>query len=151
MIKMKRLFILVFTEGTTIMHSSPEKIKNYSSYIPVKNAVKKIKTWKEKGCEISYLTSRRLQREIKQVEEVLKKFNFPKGTLYYRKKGEEYRDVVERLRPDIFIDDDCESIGGNNIKEIINQKLNIKIVIVKEFGGIDYLPEEPRDLLNFSD
>jgi len=148
---MTKLFILVFTEGTTIMHSSPKKIKDYSSYIPVKNAVKKLKTWKEKGCKISYLTSRRLQSEIKQVEEVLKKFNFPKGTLYFSKKGEEYKDTVERLRPDIFIDDDCESIGGNNIKEVINPKLNIKIIIVKEFGGIDHLPDKPEKLLGLSD
>jgi hypothetical protein len=148
---MKKLLILVFTEGTTIMHSFPERIKDYSSYIPVKNAVKKIKTWKEKGCEISYLTSRRLQREIKQVEEVLKNFNFPKGTLYYRKREEEYKDVVERLGPDIFIDDDCESIGGNDIKKLVNPKLNIKVIIVKEFDGIDYLPEEPEDLLKYSD
>jgi hypothetical protein len=147
----KKLFILVFTEGTTIMHSSLEKIKDYSSYIPVKNAVKKIKTWKEKGCEISYLTSRRLRKEIKQVEDVLKKFNFPKGTLYYRKRGEEYKDVVEKLRPDIFIDDDCESIGGNDIKKLVNPKLNIKIIIVKEFEGIYHLPEEPENLLKYSD
>jgi len=146
---MKKLFIVIFTEGTTIMHSSPEKIKDYNSYIPVKNAVKKIKTWKEKGCEISYLTSRRLRNEIKQVEGVLKKFNFPKGTLYYRKKGEEYKNVVERLRPDIFIDDDCESIGGNDIKKLVNPKLNIKIVIIKEFGGIDFLPDEPKELLKY--
>jgi len=148
---MKKLLIIVFTEGTTIMHSSPKRIKDYSSYIPVKNAVKKIKTWKEKGCEISYLTSRRLKSEIKQVGEILKKFNFPKGTLHYRKMGEEYKDVVERLRPNIFIDDDCESIGGNDIKKLVNPKLNIKIIIVKEFGGIDHLPDGPKDLLNFSD
>jgi hypothetical protein len=148
---MKKLFILVFTEGTTTMHSSPAKIKDYSSYIPVKNAVKKLKTWKEKGCEISYLTSRILQSEIKQVEEVLKKFNFPNGTLYHRKKEEEYKDVVERLRPDIFIDDDCESIGGNDIKKLVNPKLNIKIIIVKEFSGIDHLPDKPEKLLGLSD
>ena len=143
--------ILVFTEGTTIMHSSPEKIKDYSSYIPVKNAVKKLKTWKEKGCKISYLTSRKSRSEIKQVERVLKKFNFPKGTLHYRKRGEEYKDVIERLIPDIFIDDDCESIGGNDIKKLVNPELNIRIIIVKEFDGIDYLPNEPEDLMKYDD
>ena len=29
-----------------------------------------------------------------------------------RKKGETYSEIVEQLRPDILIEDDCKSIGG---------------------------------------
>lgn len=29
-----------------------------------------------------------------------------------RDKGEQYSGIVEKLRPDILIEDDCRSIGG---------------------------------------
>ena len=29
-----------------------------------------------------------------------------------REKGEQYREIVERIKPDILIEDDCKSIGG---------------------------------------
>lgn len=51
--------ILIFTEGTSIMHSSEDKMKDYGSYIPVGDAASKIKQWEKQGNEISYMTSRR--------------------------------------------------------------------------------------------
>jgi hypothetical protein len=55
--------------------------------------------------------------------------------------------VVARILPlpDIFIEDDCESIGGK--KEMTSTYLaeelknKIKLITVKEFNGIDYLPD----------
>ena len=54
--------------------------------------------------------------------------------------------MVERVLPDTLIEDDCESIGGE--KEMIYPNLKAKLkakiisVVVKEFGGIDHLPDE---------
>jgi hypothetical protein len=121
-------------------------IHDYGSYVPIKNAVKKLKKWEEGGTEILYLTSRTNPEEIQQIKNVLKKHNFPKGELLFVKGVEKYKDVIERIRPDIFIDDNCESIGGNDIKGQISQKLDIKIIIVKEFEGIDDLPDKPSKL-----
>lgn len=122
-------------------------IYDYSSYVPIKNAVKKLQTWEEKGVRLSYLTSRKKSKEIKQVKRILNKNNFPKGRLFFVGEGEEYKDIVERVKPDVFIDDDCESISGNDIEKLINPKLNVKIIIVKEFEGIDHLSDEPSELL----
>jgi len=155
--------ILIFTEGTIIMHKSGivpntgkvdwnkfakkyPSIHEYGSYVPIKNAVKKLKKWEEGRAEILYLTSRTKSEEIQQIKNVLKRHNFPKGELLFVKGSEKYKDVIERVRPDVFIDDNCESIGGNDIKEQISQKLNIKIIIVKEFEGIDDLPDNPSKL-----
>jgi len=147
---MKKLLVLVFTEGTTIMHSSTERIREYSSYVPVKNAVKKLTSWKGNGCEIFYLTSRTEQSEINQVKKVLVKYKFPRGPLYHRKEGEEYKDVVERVKPDILVEDDCASIGADEIiAPKLNPKLNIKAIVVKEFSGIDHLPDEPVELMKY--
>lgn len=50
-------------------------------------------------------------------------------------------EIVERIRPDILIEDDCKSIGGEknwcitNVKEEL--KVNIQSIIVPEFMGID--------------
>ncbi len=48
--------------------------------------------------------------------------------------------------PDILIEDNCESIGGvkemvyTNIKNKLKDK--IKHIVVKEFEGIDHLPDK---------
>jgi len=62
--------------------------------------------------------------------------------LHYRERGEEYKDVVAGVKPDILIEDNCESIGA---EEIIAPKLDpalkITCIIIPEFGGIDHLPD----------
>lgn len=58
-----------------------------------------------------------------------------------RRKGEQYSEIVEQLKPDILIEDDCKSIVGEkewcitNVKEELKSK--IQSVIVPEFKGID--------------
>ncbi len=60
-------------------------------------------------------------------------------------EGEEFKDIAERLMPDTIIEDDCESIGGEDqmtythIKPELRKR--IKLITVKEFGGIDHLPD----------
>lgn len=134
--------IMVFTEGTIIMHKNavghnreeivrqvekePESVHDYDSYIPVGNAVKKLKLWKNQGAEILYLTSRRKTDEIRQIKNVLKKHGFPDGQLLSRQKDEV---TITHVRPKI--------------------KAKIKSIIVKEFGGIDNLTDKISDLLKF--
>lgn len=157
-----KLKVLVFTEGTILMASTGlgvtreervnQVIKNeppiddFKSYIPVENAIETLNYWSNKGFEIYYLTSRRTLAEITDIQDVLLKYNFPSGTLLYRKAGEEYKDVAERLMPDILIEDDCESIGGEPEMTYPHIKPELKPLIkhfaIKEFGGIDHLKEE---------
>ena len=154
--------ILIFTEGTILMHKNAVghdrstivkqvieqelSVKNYAEYVPVGNAIEKIQKWKEQGGEIVYLTSRRTDNEINDIRTVLKKYNFPAGILEFRKNDEEYKNVAERVMPDILIEDDCESIGGE--KEMTyphiapEAKIKIKSVVVREFEGIDHLPDD---------
>jgi len=154
--------ILIFTEGTIIMHKNAvghtrdeivkqvedkeKSVHDYKSYVPVGNAVKKLQNWKNDGAEILYLTSRRKSEEIQQIQNVLKKFKFPDGQLLFCQKDEEYKDVAERIIPDVLIEDDCESIGGIDEMTITHVKSEIKKKIrsisIKEFGGIDHLPNK---------
>ena len=149
--------ILIFTEGTILMHKNAKDLKrnkivqqvkdkessvhDYSSYVPISNAVKKLKIWAKQGFKIFYLTSRKKSNEINDIKKVLKKYSFPKGELLYRKAGENYVDVAKKVMPNILIEDNCESIGGKKEMTInhIDQKIKkrIKSLIVKEFGGID--------------
>jgi len=84
-------------------------------------------------------------------KQVLVKYDFPKGEIYWRQNGEAYKDVAERVMPDILIEDDCESIGGESemtyphIREDLKQK--IKSIVVKEFQGIDHLPDSLTALI----
>ena len=176
--------ILVFTEGTILMHASakdvsreervkqskragiqreernlayntnatpssvePGSVYDFKNQIPVGNPVSKLTNWKKQGAIIYYLTSRRIKDEIQAIQNVLKNYHFPDyQNLYFRQRGEDYKDVAERLMPDIIIEDDCESIGGE--KEMIyphislELKKKIKSIVVKEFEGIDNLPDE---------
>lgn len=157
------MHLLIFTEGTIIMHRSAKgltrkeivaqvksqerSVKDYSTYIPIGNSPEKLKEWDSQGMTISYITSRRKPEGIEQIREVLKSNNFPEGELYFRENHETYSDVIERVMPEILIEDDCESIGGEQEMCITNvnpeKKKLIKAITVKEFGGIDAISTTP--------
>lgn len=166
--------ILIFTEGTIIMHlsgknvSRKERVKQseehgpsvcqFRNYIPIDNAVEKLNNWKNEGAQIYYLTSRTTSKQIEDIKFVLNKYDFPdrKNLLFRHKKflftNENYKDIAQKLMPNIIIEDDCESIGGkpemtfSNISPEI--KKNIKSIPIKEFGGIDHLPNKLKELIN---
>ena len=52
--------------------------------------------------------------------------------------------------PDVLIEDDCESIGGEKEMTYTNIREDLKFmtahISVKEFGGIDHLPVSIFDL-----
>ena len=58
-----------------------------------------------------------------------------------RDKGEKYSNIVERVCPDVLIEDDCKSICSakycciDSVREDI--RANINFIIVPEFSGID--------------
>ena len=56
--------------------------------------------------------------------------------------------------PNILIEDDCESIGGDKEMTITHIKLGIKqrikSVVIKEFGGIDNLPDNINELIKYA-
>jgi len=140
--------ILVFTEGTVLMHALAKgvsreervrqsqdiitrfkvtsgSVRDFKNYIPVGNAVEKLNSWKQQGAEIIYLTSRKIKSEIETIKKILSKNNFPDfKNLYFRKQGEKYKNVAEKLLPDVFVEDDCESIGGE--KEMVFNYLEAK-------------------------
>lgn len=156
----------MFTEGTILKHRSgvgrareeivkqvqnhESSVRDYDTYVPIGNAVEQLTAWQKQGADLFYLTSRRTPTEIHAIQNVLLRYHFPHGNLEFRKEGESYSDVAERLLPDVIIEDDCESIGGESemtYPKIRNDiKDNIKSVVVKEFGGIDNLPEKFSEL-----
>ena len=164
--------ILVFLHGTSIMHRNAkglareeaikqvtegdESINDYASYIPVGNAAEKLHRWKGQGARICYLSSHKNAEDVEKDKFVLKKYTFPDGQIYYRRNIEEYKDVVERIRPlpDAIVEDDCESIGVKvemvypNLRQELKSK--IKSIVVKEFGGIDYLPDQISELMKYN-
>lgn len=159
--------ILVFLHGTLIMHKNAEgkpreervrQVENedpfvldYASYIPVDSAVEKLKSWQRQGAEILYLSSHETVEDVEKDQFVLDKYDFPKGQIFYRRNGQSYKDIAEKIIPDILIEDDCESIGGEKemtitfVRPEIRQK--VKSVVVKEFGGIENLPDKLSDLV----
>ena len=157
--------LLVFTEGTLLIHkawaglSREEMVQrnkatldanDFAASVPVGNAVTKLQTWQRQGAEISYLTSRTKPNEIDEVRASLTRFGFPEGQLWFRQPGEGYKDVAEKVRPDVLIEDDCESIGGEIEMTYPHLRTDFKTrlgsIVVKEFGGIDHLPDSLSDL-----
>ncbi len=162
----KKLRILIFLHGTTIMHRNArglsreeiikqiidgidDSISDFGSYIPIGNVVKKLKTWQSQGAEILYLSSHRTPENIKKDKLVLEKYDFPKGPIFYRKE-KSWISPIEEAKPDILIEDDCESIGGEHQMTYpnLNQEWRSKLIsiVIKEFNGIDNLPD---DINNF--
>ena len=158
--------ILIFTEGTILMHQSAAGltrdeiikqvqnhfpgINDFASYIPIGNSVSKLNHWAKAGAEIIYLTSRRKPAEVEAIRNVLNRHGFPQGRLLFRQGKQTYKDIAEAVLPDVMVEDDCESIGGveqmtiTHVEESI--KRHIKSIVVQEFGGIDRLPDKIESL-----
>ena len=114
--------LLIFLHGTVIMHknanytSRKERVKqsvnedpsvlDYENYIPIENSVKKLKTWERQGTTIIYLSSHENLKDVKKDKYVLKKYGFPSGKIVFRRKGEQYKNIAEKIIPDILIEDD---------------------------------------------
>jgi len=129
-------------------------VYDFVSYIPIGSAVEKLTSWKKQGATIYYLSSRQVKEEINAIKNVLQTYRFPDcQNLSYRKQGEDYKDVAEKLMPDILIEDDCESIGGE--KEMTythmrdDAKARVHSVTIKEFSGIDDLPDSLSQLKTY--
>ena len=141
-----------------------ESVRDFASYVPIGDAAKKLSSWAKQGGEIYYLSALTENKKVRGDEivdkeglavdqEILRRYGFPKGKIYHRQVGESYAQITEKIMPDILIEDDCESIGGKKemtitfIKPEIKQK--IKSIVVKEFGGIDHLPNDLGELLKY--
>ena len=158
--------LLIFLHGTLIMHkngigktreerveqskSREESVLDFASYVPVGNAVEKLRNWENHGVEICYLSSHENADDVEKDRQVLKKYEFPEGQIFYRQGGATYSQVAEQVMPDVLIEDDCESIGGEtemtypHIKSELKAK--IKSIMVREFEGIDNLPDNIFEL-----
>jgi hypothetical protein len=154
--------ILVFLHGTTLMHQSAvgrtreERVRqvveretsvhDFASYVPAGDAVRKLRTWERQSATILYLSSHRSLTDVEKDRSVLRQHGFPAGPVLYRQAGEGYKDIAERFLPDVLIEDDCESIGGEQqmVYPHITAGLKdrIRSIIVQEFGGLDHLPDD---------
>jgi len=130
-----------------------KSVHDYKSYVPVGNAVKKLQNWKKDGAEILYLSSHETVEDVEKDKFVLKKYGFPDGQVLFRQRGELYKDIAEKIMPDVLIEDDCESIGGKDEMTITHVKpeikKKIKSIVVKEFSGLDHLPDKISALLKY--
>jgi len=164
----KGIKIIVFTEGTILMHrkgvghsreeivqqvkDDDESLHDFRSYVPIGNSAGKLMRWRSQGAEMAYLTSRTEPDEIDDIGQVLEEHGFPAGELVIRQEDEDYGDVVERIIPNVLVEDDCESIGGADEMTITQVspeiRRGIKSVVVEEFGGIDHLPDRVEELLS---
>ena len=142
--------ILIFTEGTIL---GPERWwgwLNDKRYAPIGKSADKISTWERQGARIAYLTSRRRLADVNAIREILGRGLFSGQYLFYRGEHEQYRDIAEQVIPDILIEDDCRSIGGRwqmtitNVKDEVRQLIHS--VVVREFMGIDHLPDDLQEL-----
>jgi len=142
--------IMVFAEGTILKPRSFLSHFNHRTYLPVGNAVDRISSWNQQGAEIVYCTSRK-GKQAEDMARLLLRCGFEGSKLYYRGKRQKYKDIIEYVRPDILIEDDCRSIGGSWQLCITHVEPEIKnaiqSIIVKEFKGIDHLSSSVQNLL----
>ena len=109
-------------------------------YKPIGNAVKIVNTLYEKGYEI-YLCSYVRRARYDFIKSIVDFYGMKYTEILCRNKGETYSEIVEQLKPNILIEDDCKSIGGlkecciTDVKDEI--KKDIQSIIVPEFAGID--------------
>ena len=160
--------VMVFLHGTCIMHrnglgrtrqqrvrqvtTADASVRDFASYVPIGDVVRKLQGWHAQGADIMYLSSHRVAADVEKDRRVLQQYAFPAGPIHFRQDGEDYADVAARLLPDVLIEDDCESIGGT--KEMAYPHISpgvqatIRSIVVPEFGGLEHLPDHIDDLLH---
>src|SRR3989344_7064987 len=106
--------ILIFLHGTVWIHKSAAgrsreeiikqvknedlSIRDFGSYMPIGNAVAKLRKWVEQGAEIFYLSALTANKKARgdeiigrkgllEEKKLLKQYGFPKGKVYHRKRG----------------------------------------------------------------
>lgn len=132
--------IMIFIEGTTFYTKPILFLFTKYGYKPIGDAVKMVNTWYDSGHEI-YLCSYVRKRRYDFIKSIIDFYGMKYTKILCRKKGETYSEVVENIKPNILIEDDCRSIGGQkewcitNVNEDI--KSHIKSIIVPEFKGIN--------------
>jgi hypothetical protein len=160
--------LLVFLHGTVLMHAGGvgvtragrvaqvrakhPTVSDYGAYVPVGEAVAKLRRWQDAGAVVHYLSSHRNPDDVALDAEVLRAYGFPAGRVLARLLGETYGDIAGREAPDVLIEDDCESIGAGQVtypQIPAAVRARIKSIIVHEFGGIDHLPDDPPALLRW--
>lgn len=116
--------------------------------IPIGQSAAKVTSWRNHGAAICYVTASRKAANVRRSEEALRRWGFPEGILLSRKNGESYAAIAVGAKLDVIVEDDCESIGGAN--EMIHPNLPgsakqlIAAVVVREFEGVDGLPDDPE-------
>jgi hypothetical protein len=160
--------LLVFLHGTVLMHpgaigvTRAERVAqvraghltigDYAAYVPVDGAVAKLHRWQDAGTRIDYLSSHRNPDDVALDAFALRMHGFPAGRVLARQPGENYGDVAGVEAPDVLIEDDCESIGANEItypQIPPDVRARITSIVIPEFGGLDHLPDNPQALLTF--
>lgn len=132
--------IMIFIEGTTFYTRFPIFLFSKYGYMPISNAVEIVNGWQKQGYEI-YLCSYVHKRRYGFIKQIIEFYGMKYNEILCREKGEQYSEIVERIKPDILIEDDCKSIGGQkewcitNVREEI--KSGIYSIIVPEFKGIN--------------
>lgn len=134
--------IMIFVEGTILKPKHKNKLSrfNMTRYVPINNAIETLKKWQEEGYEIIYLTSLRGRKAMSMARH-LDELGFEGSMVGYREKGQTYATLIKEEMPNILIEDDWSSVGGeemmcyNELNDDIKEK--ITHITVKEFEGID--------------
>lgn len=132
--------IMIFIEGTTFYTKPLLFLFTKYGYKPIGNAVQSVNALYDEGHEI-YLCSYVRKSRYGFIRSVVNFYGMKYTKILCRDKGEAYSEIVERLKPDVLIEDDCKSIGGlkacciTDVKKEI--KRDIQSIIVPEFSGID--------------
>ena len=137
--------IMIFIEGTTFYTKPFLFLFSKKGYLPLGKSIDIVNNAFNRGNEI-YLCSYVRKYRYHFIKSIMDYYKINYTEILCRDKGEQYSDLVERICPDVLIEDDCESIGGEkewcitNVSE--NVKKSIKSIIVKEFKGIDSIELE---------
>lgn len=141
--------IMIFLEGTIFYTKPILFLFTVKGYVPIGKCVNIINSWNEQGAEIIFCTYAK-KNKVNFIKRILKEYGLNYHRLCYRDKKEQYKDIVEQIKPDILIEDDCKSIGGASQMCITNVnpdlKKSIKSIVIKEYTGIDMLSRNLEDL-----
>jgi hypothetical protein len=113
--------------------------------------VERLQVWSREGAQLVYISAHRDAANAAIDDAVLRRHDFPDVRVEARQGEETYADVVAREAPDVLVEDDCESVGE---EEMTYPQLSpdvaerVTSIVVREFEGLEQLPDDPQALLS---
>lgn len=113
-------------------------------------SAKKIRTWREAGADVEFITKLNKFLDLKKIDDVLKDSGLEGVKVHKKMEGDKFQPVIEGIKPHLFIDCQGTLEEGISISEKFKPDYKLKRVLLESIEEIALLPDLPDELKDYA-